>query len=137
MEIDLSTDPWNSKRVQKIFLPVEDEHPKDAVARRIDILMETRTAPDGYKTIINGGDEYNNCSKRDIIKLNDKCIYLISALNTALNNFPEKTWRDCCEESSKTCSVLTTPYTGRTVEDWWTIFWQKNHPPIHAVKKLP
>ncbi len=91
MEIDLSTDPWNSKRVQILFVTVEDEHPKDAVARRIDILMEARTAPDGYKTIINGGDEQNNCTKRDIINLNDICIYFISALNTALNSFPEKT----------------------------------------------
>jgi hypothetical protein len=90
MEIDLATDPWNSKRVDKLFLPAENEHPKDAIARCIDILMDARTAPDGYKSIINGGDEHNNCTKRDIIKLNDKCIYLISAINTALDTFPKK-----------------------------------------------
>ena len=116
MEIDLTTDPWDNKRVRKLFLPVENEHPKDAIARRIDILMEARTSPDGYKSIIQGGDEHNNCTKKDIIKLNDKCIYLISALTAALNSFPKKSWRDCCEESSKICHVLTTAYTGRTVE---------------------
>ncbi len=72
MEIDLATDPWNSKSVHKMFLPVENEHTKDAIAHRIDILMDARTAPDGYKSIINGGDEHNNCTKRDIIKLNNK-----------------------------------------------------------------
>ncbi len=90
MEIDLATEPWNSKRVHKLFLPVEDKHPKDAIARCIDILIEARTAPDGNNTIINGGDEHKNCTKRGTIRLNDKCIYLNSALNTALNSFPEK-----------------------------------------------
>ena len=32
MEIDLSTDPWSNKRVFKLFLPTENEHPKDAIA---------------------------------------------------------------------------------------------------------
>jgi hypothetical protein len=82
--------PWNSKRVHKLFSPEENEHPKDVIACHIDILMDARTAPDGYKSIINGGDEHNNSTKRDIIKLNDKCIYFISALNTALNTFPKK-----------------------------------------------
>jgi hypothetical protein len=137
IEIDLATDPWNSKQVHKLFLPVGNEHPKDAIARWIDILMDARTTTDGYKCIINGGDVHDNCTKRDIFKLNDKCLYLISALNTALTCFPEKNWRDCCNESSKICSVLTTPYSGRTVEDWWTTFREKNSFPIHAVKKLP
>jgi hypothetical protein len=51
MEIDLATDPWNSKRVPNLH--VEDEHTKDAIAHCIDILMEARTVPDEYKTIIN------------------------------------------------------------------------------------
>ena len=63
MEIDLSTDPWSNKRVFKLFLPTENEHQKDAIVRRIDILMEARTEPDGNKEIIDGGDEYSNCTK--------------------------------------------------------------------------
>jgi hypothetical protein len=35
------------------------------------ILMEARTEPDGYKKIIERGDEYNNSTKKDMIKLND------------------------------------------------------------------
>jgi hypothetical protein len=105
---------------------VGNEHQKDAIASRIDILMDARTTTVGYKSIINGGDVHDNCTKRDIIKLNDKCLYLISALNTALTFFPEKNWRDCCNEYSKICSVLTTPYSGRTVEDWQTTFHEKN-----------
>ncbi len=58
--------------------------------------------PDRYKSIIHGGGKHNNCTKRDTIKLNDKCIYLIIMLNTALNSFPKNSWRNSCEESSKT-----------------------------------
>ncbi len=90
MEIDFTTDPWINKRVLKLFLPSQKEHPKDAIARRIDILMEARSEPDGYKEIIDGGHEYSNCTIKDIIKLNDKCIYLISALTIALKHFPKK-----------------------------------------------
>ena len=64
MEIDLTTDPWCNKRVYKLFLSSENEHPKDAIARRIDILMDARTEPDGYKSVIEGGDEHNNYTKK-------------------------------------------------------------------------
>jgi hypothetical protein len=63
MEIDTSSDPWGNKRVFKLFLPTENEHPKDAIARCIDILMEARTETDGYRETIDGGDEYSNCTK--------------------------------------------------------------------------
>jgi hypothetical protein len=36
MEIDLSSDPWRNKRVFKLFLPTENEHPKDAIAKCIE-----------------------------------------------------------------------------------------------------
>jgi hypothetical protein len=44
-------DPWDDKRTFKLFLPVENEHPKDAIARRIDIFMDARIEPEGYKFI--------------------------------------------------------------------------------------
>jgi len=77
MELDLTIDPWGSKQVHKLFLPSCNEHPKDAVACHIDILMDARCEPDGHKSIIEGGDEHNNCTKKDIIKLMDKCMYSI------------------------------------------------------------
>jgi hypothetical protein len=42
--------------VFKSFLPTENERPKDAIAW-LDVLMEARTEPDGYKEIIKGGDD--------------------------------------------------------------------------------
>ena len=39
-QTEFSSDPWDDKRTQKLFLPCENEHPKDAIARCIDILME-------------------------------------------------------------------------------------------------
>jgi len=90
MELYLTIVPWGSKRVHKLFLPSCDEHPKDAVACHIDILMDARCEPDGHKSIIEGGDEHNNCAKKDIITLMDKFMYSISALTAALHNFPKK-----------------------------------------------
>ena len=92
IRIDTVFDPWDDTKVRQLFLPDVSEHPKDAIARRIDILMDARTEPEGYKSIIEGGDKLNNCTKLDIIKLNDKCIYLISALTLALLSHPTKTW---------------------------------------------
>ncbi len=63
----------------------------DVIARYIDVLLEACTEPEGYKKLVLGGDEYNNCTERDKIKLNDKCIYLITALSNALNHYPTKT----------------------------------------------
>ena len=123
-------DPWEDTKVRMLFLPSSDaEHAKDAIARRIDILFDARTQPEGYKTIVEGEDQYNNCTKLDVIKLNDKCMYLISALTLALNNYPTKTWRQCCENASQICGTLTHPYSGRTVEGWWCSFREKNRFP--------
>jgi len=53
-------------------------------------------------------------------------MYLISALNNALKNFLNKTWRQCCQEASESCSIITTAYSGETIEDWWISFRTKN-----------
>jgi hypothetical protein len=126
LEIDLLSDPWSNKRVFKLFLPAENEHLKDAIAWHIDILREARTEPDGYREIIEEGDEYSNCTKKDTIKLNDKCICLTSALTTVLNQFPKITLRECSNEASQTCSIFTTAHSGWTIEEWWAIFHEKN-----------
>ncbi len=69
--------------------------------------MEAQTEPTGYKTIIMGGDEHNNCTKLDIIKLNDKSIFFDKCVNyTALSDCPKKHMQ-CCTDASKTCSILT------------------------------
>jgi hypothetical protein len=39
MEIDFTADPWSNERVFKLFLPSENEHPKDAIAQHIDITL--------------------------------------------------------------------------------------------------
>jgi len=110
MQIDYIYDPWEDQKIRQLFLPSEGEHPMDAIARRIDLLMEARTSPEGYKMVVEG-DTHGNCTGLDKIKILDKCLYLISALSIALNGYPKKNWTTCCEEASKTCSILTTPYT--------------------------
>ncbi len=40
IQIDVIFDPWDDNRTRKLFLPVENEHPMDAIVRRIDVLLE-------------------------------------------------------------------------------------------------
>jgi hypothetical protein len=47
--------------------------------------MDARYEQDGHKSILKGGDEHKNSNKKDIIKVIDRCMYLISALTIALH----------------------------------------------------
>jgi hypothetical protein len=68
IRIDTVFDPWDDTKVRQLFLPDAGEHPKDAIAQHIDILMDARTEPEGYKSIIEGGDkkpiDYFKCMSR-------------------------------------------------------------------------
>jgi hypothetical protein len=77
MQMDYEYDPWDDIKVRKLFALLKDEHPMDAIARRIDLLLEARTSPEGYKMVVEGGDPYGNCTDLDKIKILDKCLYLI------------------------------------------------------------
>ncbi len=91
------------------MLEGSNEHPTDVIAHYIDILLEAQTEPEGYEKIIEGHDQYNNCTERDKIILQDKCMYLIAALSKALKHYPATTWRKCCEDASEACSLIATP----------------------------
>ena len=99
------------------MLEGSNEHPTDVIAHYIDILLEAQTEPEGYEKIIEGHDQYNNCTERDKIILQDKCMYLIAALSKALKHYPATTWRKCWEDASEACSLITT--SGKTIEEWW------------------
>ena len=71
MQIEYSFDPWDDKKIRQLFSPLPDEHPLDAIARRIDILMDVRKSPEGYKLIVEGGDTNETCTELDKIKLQD------------------------------------------------------------------
>jgi hypothetical protein len=45
MQIYVLFDLWDDNRTQKLFLPVENEHLMNAIARRIDQLLEARMTP--------------------------------------------------------------------------------------------
>ena len=120
-------DPFEDPRARKLFLPSEaSEHPRSAIARRIDLLREVLSEPEGHKKIILGGDPYNNCTEQDKIRLQEKAIYLINSLHIALKCYPGKTWRQCCQEAAEVSSLFANKYTGKTVEDWWIAFRQKD-----------
>ncbi len=100
MQTEYEYDPWDDIKVRKLFAPLEDEHPMDIIARRIDIFMEARKTVEGCKNLIIGGDPYDNCTKADKIKLQDKAIYIIAVLRFALSSYPKSTWTECCERAT-------------------------------------
>jgi|GWRWMinimDraft_5_1066013.scaffolds.fasta_scaffold03697_2 hypothetical protein len=80
-------DPFEDPRARKLFLPSEaSEHPRSAIARRIDLLREVLSEPEGHKKIILGGDPYSNCTELDKIKLQEKAIYLINSLHICIKS---------------------------------------------------
>ncbi len=52
-----------------MFLPAENEHPMDAMTRRIDLLLDTQTTLHGYKLMLEGDDPLNNATELDKMKL--------------------------------------------------------------------
>jgi hypothetical protein len=94
----------------------------DAIARRIDLLLDARTTPDGYKMIVEGGDPLKNCTELDKIKILEKSMNLIAALTSALKSYPTKIWPGCCEDACNACKLFATPYKPRQVQRWWSIF---------------
>ena len=63
-------DPFEDPQARKLFLPSEASwHPRSSIARRIDLLREVLSEPDGHKKIILGGDPYNNCTELNKIRL--------------------------------------------------------------------
>jgi len=115
-------DTWDDTKIRQLFLPLQDEHPLDAIAGRIDALVEARTTEKGYKLVIEGGDPFDTCTDLDIIFILEKSMYLVSALTIALTSYPTKTWLQCCEDASNTCKVFATPYRARSVMNWWQEF---------------
>ncbi len=55
------------KKNKSIFSPLPDEHPLDAIARRVDILMDVRKRLEVCKLILEGGDQNEICTEPDKI----------------------------------------------------------------------
>jgi hypothetical protein len=47
MQIDYIYDPWEDQNIHNLFIPDEGQHPMDAIARRINLLMEAHTSLEG------------------------------------------------------------------------------------------
>jgi hypothetical protein len=56
MQIEYSFDPWDDKKRQ-LLSHLLNEHPLDAIARRIEILMDVRKTPEGYNLILEKGNQ--------------------------------------------------------------------------------
>ena len=83
---------WYSAEATKLFVPASiEEDTWDVIAWRINIFESAQMQPNGYKNVIIDGDPFNNCTENDILKVREKCLFLIKALRLALLNYPKKT----------------------------------------------
>jgi len=84
---------WDSKDAKNLFVPKKSNvNMCKAIIRRIDILELARTDPNGYMEIIEGGNEHGNCTDFDILKIQEKCLFLRKALRLGLKNYPYQCW---------------------------------------------
>ena len=114
---------WYSAEATKLFVPASiEEDTWDAITWWVNIFESAQMQPNGYKNVIIDGDPFDNCTENDILKVREKCLFLIKALRLALLNYPKKTWRVCCKEAAMACSEFGSKYKGRMVECWWHTF---------------
>jgi len=70
--------------VKNQFVPKKsDANVHEAIVWSIDILELARADPNGYMLIIEGGTEQGNCIDLDILKIQEKYLFLIKALKLA------------------------------------------------------
>ena len=82
---------WYSAEAVKLFVLASiKEDTWDAIAQQIDILESAWRQPNGYKNVIIDGDPFDNCTENDMLKVREKCLFLIKALRLALLNCPNK-----------------------------------------------
>ena len=109
---------------------------------RIEQLKASVNSPYGYKDIIHGNDRKNECDLTTIHNIVQRCMYLISAYQHALDNMNAWTWNQCCvaavhELDSFGYVVGRSP---RTIERWNCQFRSTGHfpnPIIHKKKIHP
>jgi len=136
IQIDVIFDPWDDNRTRKLFLPVENEHPMDAIVRRIDVLLEAWMTPDGYKLILDGGDPLNNATELDKIIILEKSMYLIAALKNALNYYPRKHGQNAVKMPAMPVAFLQHPTKKDKCKDGGAFLKLKTHSHIQEEKRL-
>jgi hypothetical protein len=102
------------------------------VKARVEVLKKSRESPQGWRSLIHGGDIHDAMSQHEIWCTQERAEFLSLALQLALENMGRLvdrwTWTDCCTEAVKQLNRLGHTLTTheKTLRRWHTVFQKKN-----------
>lgn len=67
--------------------------------KRIEALQKGNVNATGWKLTIDDFDQQELCSEHEIFTFQLKCRYLTLALRCALEDMPDRTWLECCNDA--------------------------------------
>jgi hypothetical protein len=98
---------WESPEAFLLFRPLEtDEDAKETLQRRIERLKVVNEQEDGWRSVVDGRDPDNFCSKTDVFVIRQRSILLLLAYNIAVEKMNAWTWKSCCTEACKQLNAL-------------------------------
>jgi hypothetical protein len=106
---------------------LDEENALEAIQNQLKLLCKANGSPEGYLELIEGGEDeelLEYLSEHQKYKIKLKRVILIFALQSAAENMPEKTWRQCCIEAiAKANNIgLTAIKNPQTIEQWYRKF---------------
>jgi len=100
------------------------ETPRETVERRIELLSKVQEREDCWKTIVQGHDPDNICTKVEIFEIRQRAAFLCCAYRLALHNMNKWTWHQCCTEACNTMNALGFKQAScsKTIANWNIVF---------------
>jgi hypothetical protein len=91
---------WDKGNAIRNFGAIDGEvSPKEAVEERIAKLQRGYATATGWKFDIDDFDQQDLCSPHEKFNFQRKCRYISLALRYGLEEMPDKTWLECCQDA--------------------------------------
>jgi hypothetical protein len=117
---------FDSPEAAKPFKPMKNETVLDAIDRRIELWQSVQQYFDGWKNMIIGDSDYDQCSPKSIHNLKQQAVTLVQAYGIAKEEIiaRKSTWEQCCEKSVKAGKSLgmTACLSSNTLQHWHLLF---------------
>ena len=121
---------WKSHEARDLFGAKETETVTECLDRRIVFLEQVIVATDGWKRLLDDGDENNRCTVADQVALSKKAISVRAALRVAREKMPLITWDAACKEAAVSLeryNLLKVGYT--SISTWNRLMRQQDRLP--------
>ena len=105
-------------------MTLSGESAKEALERRIKLLLTVHEKEDSWRTIVMGRDEENYCTKAEIFEIRQRALFLCCAYQLALSKMNDWTWHDCCREACNRLNSLGLVQATffKTIANWNKVF---------------